>query len=577
MKFIRKSIRLKIFSIVSMIVLLMVFISAVNVRMERQIGYAMERVTSRYIPAYGALARANLRLVEQTASLRTIMLSSSVGFNDDFIKNTQKEVLIKSGEFWEETRYFHELISLELKEKNSFANVVELARIDQKVMEIEAVQKNYENSFNTFFDFIQKGDLSVITALLPQMDDRRRNFNESFDGTRRMMLAATETAAKNTLKLQNQRHIFSIVLVSLVSVLALIFAWFITRSLVKPVRTLLDGTQSVINGRLNIELPVTTSDEIGHLTTAFNSMTSELYKGGRIREMFNKYIDPRIVKGLIDKPGISSYEGERQIMTILFSDIKGFSSLSEGLTPKTMVTIMNRYFTLMAEAVHENGGVIDKFIGDAVMAYWGPPFNSESEHAELACRAAISMNSKLLIFRSELPELLGLRRNVPEISIRIGIATGDVVVGNLGSEKTKNFTVIGDTVNFASRLEGVNKAYGTRILVSEETSDKVSHTMITREIDTIVVPGKDESKRVFEILGLKEQQPEKADQLSIRYAKALTAYRKKEWDNARKAFQECLLLHPDDPPSSVFLKRLDHYEQNPPGQNWEGIWVIKQK
>ncbi len=223
-------------------------------------------------------------------------------------------------------------------------------------------------------------------------------------------------------------------MVALATILAISLAAFITKNIAKPVRVLLNGTNSVIDGRLEVTLPVTSSDEIGNLTHAFNSMTGELRKADIVRDMFGKYIDPRIVKGLIDQPDLKATKGQRQVMTILFCDMRGFTDLSEGLTPDTLVTLLNRYFTLMSEAVHENEGVVDKFIGDAIMAYWGMPFSMENKQAQLAAQASIEMLQKLKTFREELPELLGIRRNLPEISIRTGIATGEVVVGNIGSE-----------------------------------------------------------------------------------------------------------------------------------------------
>ncbi len=183
-------------------------------------------------------------------------------------------------------------------------------------------------------------------------------------------------------------------MVALATILAISLAAFITRTISKPVRVLLNGTNSVIDGRLEVTLPVTSSDEIGNLTHAFNSMTGELRKADIVRDMFGKYIDPRIVKGLIDQPDLKATKGQRQVMTILFCDMRGFTDLSEGLTPDTLVTLLNRYFTLMSEAVHENEGVVDKFIGDAIMAYWGMPFNLENKQAQLAAQASIEMLHK---------------------------------------------------------------------------------------------------------------------------------------------------------------------------------------
>ena len=156
-------------------------------------------------------------------------------------------------------------------------------------------------------------------------------------------------------------------------------------------------------------------------------------------------------------------------MTILFCDMQGFTSFSEGMTPAALVTVLNRYLTVMSEPVRRNDGIIDKYIGDAIMAFWGQPFTAAEAQARLACLAALEQIAALAAFRAELPELIGIRRGMPKINVRIGIATGEVVVGNIGSEQTRNYTVIGDTVNIASRLEGGRKTYGTRILISEAT------------------------------------------------------------------------------------------------------------
>jgi len=577
MKLIRESIGLKIFSVVLLIVIVMVGVSVVNVRLERRVGQALDRVSNRYIVAYGSLARANLRSVEQALNIRGIFIAHYLIMPDSVENNLEEQVKIKGKQFWEEITLFHEMIGQELRESDYLVDVALLARLDEKVVGIETTQKFFESEYQRFIEGLNNGKPDNRTDELARLETRRGEFNEILDSARRLMLTATQTASSDVIKLQNRLHRISLILVALATILAISLAAFITKNISKPVRVLLNGTNSVIDGRLEVTLPVTSSDEIGNLTHAFNSMTGELRKADIVRDMFGKYIDPRIVKGLIDQPDLKATKGQRQVMTILFCDMRGFTDLSEGLTPDTLVTLLNRYFTLMSEAVHENEGVVDKFIGDAIMAYWGMPFNLENKQAQLAAQASIEMLHKLKTFKEELPELLGIRRNLPEISIRTGIATGEVVVGNIGSEKTKNFTVMGDIVNLSSRIEGANKIYGTQILITEATSLLLNENIVTREIDTIVVPGKNEANKVFEIMGMKGMMNAKLLELREKFAEGLTAYRNRDWKNAQEAFKICLELSPNDGPSLTFQKRTEQLQINPPESGWNGTWVITQK
>ena len=219
-------------------------------------------------------------------------------------------------------------------------------------------------------------------------------------------------------------------------------------------------------GELDETLAVTSQDEIGYLTVAFNSMVEQLRAKERMRETFGRYVDPRIVERLISGAALAT-EGQRRVMTVLFCDVKGFVGVSEEMTPQGLVKVMNRYFSTMSAPIHQHGGIIDKYIGDAIMAYWGPPFTADGDQAQFASLAALDMLDRVAPFRAELPDLLGLK-NVPiSFDIRVGIATGEALVGSVGSEVMMSYTVMGETVNLASRLEGANKLYGSRILVSE--------------------------------------------------------------------------------------------------------------
>jgi adenylate cyclase len=357
--------------------------------------------------------------------------------------------------------------------------------------------------------------------------------------------------------------------------LGLILAAMITRRLVRPIRSLVSGIGRAEKGDLGVELPIVSRDEIGELTRSFNYFVHELRSKEDIKRTFGTYIDPRIVEQVILRPGAAT--SGRRIMTVSFADLVGFTGISEQLSPSGMVNLLNRHFTLQALAIQQYQGIIDKFMGDAIMAFWGPPFTAEDNHALLACRAAMGQLKALETLHSELGELTGLRKNMPLLDLRIGISAGEVVVGNIGAENARSYTIIGDTVNLGQRLEQANRIYGTRILLSEAARTAVGDDLVTREIDLLVPKGKTEPIRVFELLGLKGEVPETHQLMGQRFASALAAYRGRNWNQAESLLNECLKITPDDGPSKLFLDRIHHLRAYPPNENWCGIWFLETK
>jgi class 3 adenylate cyclase len=351
-------------------------------------------------------------------------------------------------------------------------------------------------------------------------------------------------------------------------VLGLVLAFFITRNLVQPVRRLLTGTRAVEGGDLSVQIQASSADEIAALTESFNTMVAGLREKERIRDTFGQYVDPRIVSGLLENR-IAVAGGEKKNMTVFFSDLVGFTSLCEHLSPEGVVRLLNRYFTLMSEPIREQHGILDKFIGDAIMAYWGPPFTGEREHAALACAAALDSRARLDAFRAMLPEITGLRKGIPEIGVRMGLASGDVTIGNIGSDTVKGFTVIGDHVNLASRLEGANKEYGTWILMSEDTRRLAGDAIEAREIDAIRVLGKSEPVRIFELVGRKGD----PNPLREPYEAALASYRAGDFNAAEEKFRSL----GDDPPSKIMLTRIAYLRQHPETRRADGVWDLTKK
>jgi adenylate cyclase len=264
-------------------------------------------------------------------------------------------------------------------------------------------------------------------------------------------------------------------------------------------------------------------------------------------------------------------------MTVMFCDVKGFTSISKETTPEGLVKIMNRYFSAMSAPIHDHGGIIDKYIGDAIMAYWGPPFTEDADQTRLASLAAIDMVDRIASLQVEFAELLGLRSLPVSFDIRIGIATGEALVGSIGSELMMSYTVLGDTVNLASRLEGANKVYGSRILACAATIAGAAAAIEAREIDRAVMLGQTKPEAMFEIMGRKDALTPAQIALKAHFSDGLTAYRAQHWDEARGAFAAALQSVPHDGPSKMFIKRIDSLMANPPADGWDGTWHLEQK
>ena len=312
----------------------------------------------------------------------------------------------------------------------------------------------------------------------------------------------------------------------------------------------------------------------GHLV---NHIVTERRTKEQIKGTFETYMDPRIVAGIIQHPDSMKLSGDKRVVTVFFSDMEKFSSISEQMTPAGLVNMINHYLTLASESIRRHNGVIDKYIGDAIMAFWGPPFTSENEHAKLACFAALDQLSILEEFRRMLPDLTGFRKGLPTINIRLGLATGDVIVGNIGSNTSRNYTVMGDTVNIASRLEGASKQYGTRLLISEQTQVMARDAIETRELDSIRVVGKSEPVRIFELLARKGELEQATIDLRESFERGLNAYRNRDWDRAQAYFAACLEINLADGPAQLFIERLQYVRDHPPAEDWDGVWSLTEK
>jgi class 3 adenylate cyclase len=452
-----------------------------------------------------------------------------------------------------------------------------LAEVETLLDQIQPAYKTINNRQREVLDMQLAGQHDKANQQLNLLNDLQSTVQNQREAVNSKMAAWSGSAAKATE--QRERRVFWLTIAATTStvLLGLAVAALITNRLSRPVRSLASAMRDVQGGNLNVELPVSSTDEVGRLTDSFNFFVKELRSKERLKQTFGKYIDPRILEHVLAQPGAEAVASGRREMTVLFADLVGFTGLSERLTPLLMVTLLNRHFGLQALAVQEHHGVVDKFIGDSIMAFWGQPFVKPEEHAVLACRAAQAQLAALDTLRRELPDITGLRRDVPIIDVCIGICTGEVVVGNIGSENTRSYTVIGDTANLAARLERANRVYGTHVLVAESTAQAVRSQFEMRDIDTIFVKGKLETTRVFELMSPAGELSQELVRLRECYDAARRNYLAQDWDTAEGTFRECLKIRPNDGPSRVFLERVQALRRNPPGKDWNGVWQLAEK
>jgi adenylate cyclase len=574
----RIPIGLKIFGIAVGLLILMAAAALLSMRMTRTVDDQLAIIDQNYFPAYVALAQANIHSVEESAYIRRLLLA--IADRDDNaakIDDLRQRVVSTGKASDDRITAARQYINRQIADPLDFDDNLALARLDEEIGALQEERQRYEAVLGKLLTAAESGNKPQASELLAELDDWRDDFDRKIDLARIEMRRLAGAAIVGTRAYQRRVVAIGVALLVIAALLGTTVAAAVTLGLVRPVRRLLVGTAAVERGALDTVVPVTSRDEIGRLTQSFNSMVGELRVKAQIRDTFGKYVDPRIVAGLIDRPEVTDAKGSRREMTVLFCDMKGFTAFSEGMTPAALVNVLNRYMTVMSEPVRHNNGIIDKYIGDGIMAFWGPPFTSAEEHPGLACLAALDQLAGFAAFRAELPDLIGLRRGFPEIDVRIGIATGGVVVGNIGSEQTRNYTVIGDTVNVASRLEGANKTYGTQVLVSEMTNRFAADLVETREIDLALVIGKTEPQRIFELLGRKGEVAGVRLALRDAFVDALAAYRRKDWVGAREGFESCLAIMPGDEPSKVFLSRIAQFCAIAPGTDWDGVWSLAEK
>jgi adenylate cyclase len=362
---------------------------------------------------------------------------------------------------------------------------------------------------------------------------------------------------------RNNRETFLIGVVSFG--LILLVSYWIAGRVAKPLRRIALDQDAI--GRFELDsrpLGHSMIKEVDRLMTA----TDDMKRGLR---SFGKYVPTDVVRDIMASGGEAELGGRRAHLTIFFSDIEGFTSIAERVPPEDLVDQLAEYLGEMNRLIREEQGTVDKFIGDSIMAFWGAPAPN-AEHAMAACRAA-------LLCRERLTELQAKWKaeGKPLFAQRIGINTGEVIVGNMGSPVRMNYTVVGDPVNTASRLEGLNRFYGTRIIIGQSTQELVKDRFVTRPLDLVSVKGRHSGLRVYELMAPVEAAEDKKSRIAELTTAALDAYLNRRWDEAIGFYEKVLQLDVEDQTARIMLARCRQYREEPPPGDWTGIYQLQSK
>lgn len=547
------SVRVKIIGSMVTLVLAMLLVSIYSFYQVRDLDHRVSVLASSVIPLNEALAKSEIHLLNQNILLDQIALKP---------RHHQKQIL--RSDFSQINKQFHKEVGEVTKQLQEAIHLISHSRNPKPLMEALKITKNLtENPLAaTDLKTMEKGlakteaDLEKVRSLVSKVISKEAN-----------SVAIGEVKSHHT----------ALFIAFLVFALAVIISPLISHKIVLPLREMATASKAIASGDLSTRVKIHTQDEVGQLGQSFNKMAEELKQKEQIKETFGRYLDPRIVESLItkDAPG-GVAESQKKEMTIFFSDLEKFSTLTEKLSADGIVKLLNEYFSTVTEPISKNNGVLDKFIGDAVMAFWGPPFSNGDNHPDLACEAALKQFEKVKTLNSRLNQIIpGIE--CPEIRFRVGICTGEVVVGNIGSTKNQSYTVMGDTVNIAARLESANKQFGTRILLSDQTQKGLSSHFVTRKVDQIVVVGKVEPVTIYELLGTQDNIKPEVLKIKKLYEEALSLYLNQEWDQALKHLHEILEIQLSDGPARVLKERIEHFKANPPQDTWDGVWKMASK
>jgi class 3 adenylate cyclase len=557
------------------LILLLSLTAFISLRNSAETVRQIQHVVDFAIPAYGALARSHIRSLEAAVALRrAILAAEDPAGSVAAIAAHQQEFVKAQTEFHRELRDAARLLDAH-ESHGALALPSQASTLREMLVELTAVSRAYDQEAEPLLGTISQRAVPEARRRLVHIDTIRNELGERLEQARAGMFADLQIVAREAEDAQARTQIATIVVFVISSILGLIVAAIGAVRLINSIRSIVRGAEAVEKGNFETRIDIPPRrDEIGRLARSFNQMTEGLRMRERIRETFGRYVDRRVAEQLIGTRELVAERGEHREAAVMFCDLVGFTGLSERIEPVKVVQFLNAYFSVVTREIAATDGIIDKYIGDAVMAYWCPPFVPQSETAMCSADAALLCLAKMPEVTDACREILQGGDKIRNLTVRIGIASGTCLAGSVGAQDRRNYTVIGDTVNLASRIEFANRTYRTTILVCSRTAESIRSRFALREIDTVLLPGIEGPQSLFEVLGRVDHISAAQKALETNYAEALGAYRSGDWAAARQGFAACLTAMPDDGPSDVMLKRLDSLAALPDAERRSTAWRL---
>jgi adenylate cyclase len=570
------TIRFKILALAFVILVIFGVVVGISTWLQHQFMNQIVAITHYHIPLRTLIADFDVRTDRYEMIILRLLRQPAITQNE--LEATRSQAQQEAARIADDLAQFNALVD------KALADPKVVRQSASMFSELKGATPFIERQLHPFFKI---GEQVLQAAADGHLDEARNQslefrkteaaFGPDTSALREKLAELTTAVGSAALSSQSIFQVLDIILFVLAGCLGIGAGIFVSAHIVRALRRLAEGTAAVQAGHFAVTVPVDTDDEVGQLAIAFNRMVEEIRTREKIKDAFGKFVDPRIVANLIAAASGEFDRAERQVVTVFFSDIAGFTSMSEQLTVSVIVNMLNHYFTAVTAPIRDNHGIVDKYMGDGLMAFWAAPFSPGDTHAASACFSALQQQAAIEGLNKELPNLVGLRRGAPTLRVRMGIATGEVIVGTIGSPASKSFTVIGDTVNVASRLVGANEVYGTRIIVSEDTLRLGRQEVEARELDLITVVGRSEPIRIYELLGRTGELVAGKHELGEEFENGLKAYREREWAAAERHFQRCLEIRPADRPSALYMERITEMQKSPPPANWNGVWHLSKK